>query len=64
MSVDGIHVVPLNDLREHILSAHCECEPNVEVAGAVLIYTHNSWDHREFFEDLELWLDSIEEKRK
>jgi len=53
MSAEDIHVVPLNDLKEHTLSADCDCEPTVEVVGARLLYIHNSWDHREFFEDLE-----------
>ena len=62
MSAEDIHVVPLNDLKEHILNADCECDPVVEVVGAVLIYIHNSWDHREFFEELEMFEFHYKEK--
>jgi len=48
---DDIHVYPLNDLREHTTDGPgCPCEPRVEINGAVLIYIHNSWDHREIVE--------------
>lgn len=58
MSAEDIHVVPLDDLKEHTLSADCECDPIVQVAGARLIYIHNSWDHREFFEGIETLINS------
>ena len=53
---DDLHVIPLNDLHEHIMSANCPCKPKVKVIGAILIYTHNSWDHRELIEQVEKWL--------
>ena len=60
MSAGDIHVVPINDLKEHTLNADCECDPAVEVSGAVLIYIHNSWDHREFFEGLETLINPMD----
>lgn len=45
-----IHVIPVDDLHEHIIGAECPCEPTVEVEGAILIYIHNSWDCREAVE--------------
>lgn len=60
MSANDIHVLPMHDLREHKMSADCECKPTVEVVGAVLLYTHHSYDHREFFEELEAWFNSEE----
>ena len=53
---DDIHVIPANDLHKHIMSVNCPCEPTVEVVGAVLVITHNAWDHREFVEQIEKWL--------
>lgn len=58
-----IHIIPTNDLHEHTMSADCECKPNVMVEGAVLIYVHNSFDDREFFEQLEIWF-NLEEDDK
>ena len=57
---EDIHVMPTNDLQEHTMSANCHCKPNVEVVGAVLIYTHNAFDHREFVEEIDAWLSSDE----
>ena len=60
---EDIHVMPTNDLQEHTMSANCHCKPNVEVVGAVLIYTHNAFDHREFVEEIDAWLslDEVQE---
>ena len=63
MNEGDIHVMPINDLQEHIMSANCPCKPSVEVVGAVLIYTHNAFDHREFYEELERWINSKESER-
>ena len=53
---DDIHIIPNNDLHEHIVGADCPCKPTIEIVGAVLIYTHNSYDHREIIESVEEWL--------
>jgi hypothetical protein len=43
------HVMPENDLREHVMSADCWCHPAVdEEYENVLV--HNSMDGREAFE--------------
>lgn len=46
-----LHVVPVNDLREHSLApdGHCWCNPRVECDGSV--YVHNSADGREDYEE-------------
>lgn len=47
-----IHVLPLNDLKEHMESIDCECHPKLTYVGeGNLIVTHNSYDGREHFED-------------
>ena len=53
---DDIHIIPNNDLHEHIDSSDCPCKPTIEIVGAVLIYTHNAYDHREIIEAVEEWL--------
>lgn len=52
MSDDDIHVMPVDDLREHLFQ-DCPCKPRVEVVGANLIYVHNAWDNREAVEQVE-----------
>jgi hypothetical protein len=42
------HVVPLNDLREHVEDATCWCNPRVD--EELNLVTHNSADNREAFE--------------
>lgn len=44
-----IHVLPLNDIKDHNESKFCKCEPRVEEDGKLII--HNAYDGREFFED-------------
>lgn len=44
----SVHVVPLNDEREHLLTFACWCEPRVEcVRGKAPIVVHNAGDGRE-----------------
>ena len=53
---DDVDVIPLHDTGEHIPGSCCPCKPNVEVVGANLLITHNSWDGRELVEQIEEWL--------
>lgn len=41
------HVLPINDLKEHIESYRCSCEPTVENEGENMLVIHNSFDGRE-----------------
>lgn len=50
MMSDEIHVIPLNDWREHIESKQCWCKPK-EVDGVIV---HNAMDQREKYETGEL----------
>ena len=43
---DDIHVVPVNDLREHDTDFHCWCDPSYQDG----VWVHNSMDGREQFE--------------
>ena len=45
-----IHIVPLNDLKEHEESSTCECCPSVEFENGEMIVVHNSFDGRELNE--------------
>jgi hypothetical protein len=51
-----VHVVPINDLREHSIDARfpCECLPEEQfVEGGGVVIVHNSWDGREITERAE-----------
>lgn len=43
------HVVPINDLREHVLSMQCWCKPERDEEAPGVI-AHNSLDQREAVE--------------
>ena len=47
MRDDKIHVVPLNDLREHDTSIECWCKPTVNEDDIVI---HHALDDRESYE--------------
>ena len=47
-----INILPINDIKEHIESSICECKPRVEFENGEMIIIHNSYDGREFMEDL------------
>ena len=53
-----IHILPIDDLKEHTEGVDCQCNPEVRYADGdgVLpepICIHNSWDGREFIEQAE-----------
>jgi len=49
MTDNTIHVVPVGDLREHLSSKDCWCNPT-EDEECPEIYIHHSMDGREAFE--------------
>lgn len=51
---DGpIHVIPLDDLREHEESDKCPCEPTIQWVRGTKIVIHGSYDKREYIENWE-----------
>lgn len=51
---DTVHVLPVDDLKPHIESAACKCQPRVDtVRNGNRVVVHNSYDGREFFEEAE-----------
>jgi hypothetical protein len=46
---EAVHVVPLNDLREHIASVDCWCKP-IEDDDFPDVWVHHSMDGRESYE--------------
>ena len=45
-----IHIIPINDLEEHIESSTCKCNPTYcNKDGEIII--HNSFDGRELLEN-------------
>lgn len=50
---DNVAVAPLNDKRKHeLFDDQCECQPDTEIIGDVLLLVHNSFDFREIAEIL------------
>lgn len=46
---EAVHVVPLNDLREHEAIKDCWCKPTEDAVDDV--WVHHSMDKREEFEE-------------
>lgn len=44
------HVTPVGDLKDHIQSHLCDCEPKVTIEGENMVIVHNSFDGREGME--------------
>ena len=55
------HVLPIDDLKEHTEDTTCECHPKVLHENGNMIIVHNSFDGREFKEQL---LDAINSEAK
>ncbi len=49
---EDIHVVPLNDLREHYTTKTCWCNPSYDEEDGIIV--HNALDQREKYETGEL----------
>lgn len=45
-----LHVIPLNDYREHTSNRHCWCNPIMDEEDNNL-FVHNSMDRRELYEE-------------
>jgi hypothetical protein len=50
-----VHVMPVNDIKEHIENDYCECHPKIRYFGGDggKVVVHNSWDGREIAERIE-----------
>lgn len=44
------HVLPINDLRDHVEAEDCWCEPRIEEDDGGTVVIHNSMDGRELVE--------------
>lgn len=44
------HIIPIDDLKDHIESEYCWCRPQIKEGGGLII--HNSLDRREMYEEL------------
>jgi hypothetical protein len=49
MTTEAIHVVPVNDLRDHYASIDCWCKPT-EDAEWPNVWVHHAMDKREEYE--------------
>jgi hypothetical protein len=50
-----IHIIPINDLKEHKETTVCKCQPKAIKENNELIIIHNSFDGREGIE----WMEEI-----
>lgn len=50
MTTESVHVVPLNDLREHTASTDCWCNPTEDDEWPD-VWVHHSMDKREEYEE-------------
>ena len=52
---EAIHVVPLNDLREHVISENCWCKPTEDDGWPSVwgpsVWVHHAMDKREEYEE-------------
>lgn len=55
------HVLPVGDLKEHTEDSTCECKPKVLFENGNMIIVHNSFDRREYKEQL---LEELDLKHK
>lgn len=46
-----IHVIPVNDEREHVTTMSCPCNPRRDAMRRVVV--HQAWDRREVLEEIE-----------
>jgi hypothetical protein len=45
-----VHVVPVNDTREHMDIRQCWCRPTLDEEAGHVVVVHQSADGREYFE--------------
>lgn len=43
----ALHIIPINDLKEHEESSVCSCRPALIIDNGEMIFVHNSYDKRE-----------------
>ena len=49
MTTESVHVVPLNDLKDHVASVDCWCNPTEDDEWPG-VFVHHSMDRREEYE--------------
>jgi len=42
----SIHIIPINDLKEHEESSTCECIPELIIENGEMLFVHNAYDNR------------------
>lgn len=48
----SLHIIPLNDLKEHEESSICECSPKLIIENGEMLFVHNAYDNREIIEEV------------
>ena len=57
-----LHILPINDLKEHEESSTCECCLKLIIENGEMIFVHNSFDGREIIEEVNKILKNETEK--
>ena len=52
-----IHIIPVNDTKEHEEETTCHCNPRVDVVEGGMIVVHNAYDGRVAVEKAQAILD-------
>jgi len=47
-----VHIIPINDLKEHEMYKYCHCKPKAIYSDGKTIIIHSSYDGREAIEEL------------
>lgn len=48
--IGDFHILPINDIKEHVESFDCWCDPVIKNDLPPYVVVHNSADRRELFE--------------
>ena len=48
----SLHIIPINDLKEHEECSTCECSPKSIIENGEMLFVHNAYDNREIIEEV------------
>lgn len=52
IGIPMFNILPMNDIGEHVENSTCKCHPRVIFENGEIIIIHNSFDGREYVENL------------
>lgn len=48
--MEAVHVIPMNDLKEHVQRENCHCHPEVQKDLEIKVIIHRAFDCRTLLE--------------